>query len=323
MRPTMRVVFMGAPDFATPALRAILEHGHEVVAVYTRAPQPAGRRGLELTKTPVHRLADDFGLPVVTAATLRSAEAQETFRAFAADVAVVVAYGLILPPPVLAAPRLGCLNLHASLLPRWRGAAPIQRAIMAGDAETGVDLMRMEAGLDTGPVAREIRTPIRPDETAGELAGAARRARRAVDRRIPARARRRIVSSFVRRAPRARPTRIRSTRAKRRSTGAPTPSRCATTSTASRPRPARTARLRSADAWSGSRFFAPKSSNGPARPAPSSTRRWSSPAATRRSASSPPSVRAETAMSGAELMRGAKLDVGARFNPSAPPRSER
>jgi len=170
MRPTMRVVFMGAPDFATPALRAILEHGHEVVAVYTRAPQPAGRRGLELTKTPVHRLADDFSLPVVTAATLRSAEAQETFRAFAADVAVVVAYGLILPPPVLAAPRLGCLNLHASLLPRWRGAAPIQRAIIAGDAETGVDLMRMEAGLDTGPVAREIRAPIRPDETAGELA---------------------------------------------------------------------------------------------------------------------------------------------------------
>ncbi len=170
MRPPMRVVFMGAPDFATPALRAILGHGHEVVAVYTRAPQPAGRRGLELTRTPVHRLADDFGLPVVTAATLRSAEAQETFRAFAADVAVVVAYGLILPPPALAAPRFGCLNLHASLLPRWRGAAPIQRAIMAGDAETGVDLMRMEAGLDTGPVAREIRAPIRPDETAGELA---------------------------------------------------------------------------------------------------------------------------------------------------------
>ncbi len=161
---------MGAPDFAVPALRAIVEHGHEVVAVYTRAPQPAGRRGLELTKTAVHRLADSFGLPVVTAATLRSAEAQETFRAYAADVGVVVAYGLILPPPVLAAPRLGCLNLHASLLPRWRGAAPIQRAIMAGDAETGVGLMRMEAGLDTGPVAREIRAPIRPDDAAGELA---------------------------------------------------------------------------------------------------------------------------------------------------------
>ena len=169
MRRPMRVVFMGAPEFATPALRAIVERGHEVVAVYTRAPQPAGRRGLELTKTPVHRLAEEFGLPVATAATLRSAEAQETFRALAADVVVVVAYGLILPPPVLAAPRLGCLNLHASLLPRWRGAAPIQRAIMAGDRETGVDLMRMEEGLDTGPVAREIRTPIHPEETAGEL----------------------------------------------------------------------------------------------------------------------------------------------------------
>jgi len=165
----MRVVFMGAPDFATPALRAILEHGHEVVAVYTRAPQPAGRRGLELTKTQVHRVADDFGLPVVTAATLRSAEAQEAFRALAADVVVVVAYGLILPPPVLAAPRLGCLNLHASLLPRWRGAAPIQRAIMAGDAETGVMVMKIAEGLDTGPVALEDRVPIGPDVTAGDL----------------------------------------------------------------------------------------------------------------------------------------------------------
>ena len=161
---------MGAPDFATPALSAIVERGHEVVAVYTRAPRPAGRRGLELTPTPVHRLADALALPVVTAATLRNLEAQETFRSFNADVAVVAAYGLILPPPVLAAPKLGCLNLHASLLPRWRGAAPVQRAIMAGDAETGVDLMRMEEGLDTGPVARQVRTPIRPDETAGELA---------------------------------------------------------------------------------------------------------------------------------------------------------
>ena len=114
--------------------------------------RPAGRKARPCAdQDPVHRLADEFGLPVVTAATLRSAEAQETFRAYAADVVVVVAYGLILPPPVLAAPRLGCLNLHASLLPRWRGAAPIQRAIMAGDVETGVDLMRMEAGLDPGP----------------------------------------------------------------------------------------------------------------------------------------------------------------------------
>jgi methionyl-tRNA formyltransferase len=169
MRAAMRVIFMGAPEFATPSLRALVEQGHDVVAVYTRAPRPAGRRGLEVTKTPVHRLAEAHALPVVTTATLRTAEAQAEFRAFDADVAVVAAYGLILPPAVLAAPKLGCLNIHASLLPRWRGAAPVQRAIMAGDAETGVDLMRMEEGLDTGPVAREIRTPIRASDTAGDL----------------------------------------------------------------------------------------------------------------------------------------------------------
>ena len=165
----MRIVFMGAPDFATPTLSALIEQGHDVVAVYTRAPKPAGRRGLELAKTPVHRLAEAHGLRVVTTASLRSAEAQDEFRAFDADVAVVAAYGLILPPPVLAAPKFGCLNVHASLLPRWRGAAPVQRAIMAGDAETGVDLMRLEEGLDTGPVAREARTPIRASDTAGDL----------------------------------------------------------------------------------------------------------------------------------------------------------
>ena len=166
----MRVIFMGAPEFATPILKAIVDEGHRVVAVYTRAPKPAGRRGLEVAKTPVHRFADAHSLRVVTTATLRSPEAQEEFRAFDADVAVVAAYGLILPPAVLAAPKLGCLNIHASLLPRWRGAAPVQRAIMAGDAETGVDLMRMEEGLDTGPVAREARAPIRAGDTAGDLA---------------------------------------------------------------------------------------------------------------------------------------------------------
>ena len=169
MRLAMRVIFMGAPDFATPTLRALIENGHEVVAVYTRAPRPAGRRGLELTKTPVHQLAELHALTVVTPSTLRAEEAQAEFRNFRADVAIVAAYGLILPLAVLAAPKLGCLNVHGSLLPRWRGAAPVQRAIMAGDAETGVDLMRMEEGLDTGPVAREIRTPIRPSDTAGEL----------------------------------------------------------------------------------------------------------------------------------------------------------
>ena len=165
----MRVIFMGAPEFATPALSAILAQGHDVVAVYTRAPKPGGRRGLEVAKTAVHRLAEAHALSVVTAATLRTIEAQDEFRAFDADVAVVAAYGLILPPPVLAAPKFGCLNIHGSLLPRWRGAAPVQRAIMAGDAETGVDLMGMEEGLDTGPVAREARAPIRAGDTAGDL----------------------------------------------------------------------------------------------------------------------------------------------------------
>jgi len=165
----MRVIFMGAPEFATPTLASLIQSDHAVVAVYTRAPRPAGRRGLEVTKTPIQRLAESHGLPVVTPATLRSEEAQSEFRRFRADVAIVAAYGLILPSAVLEAPTFGCLNVHGSLLPRWRGAAPVQRAVMAGDAETGVGLMRMEEGLDTGPVAREIRTPIGAGETAGEL----------------------------------------------------------------------------------------------------------------------------------------------------------
>lgn len=165
----MRIVFMGTPDFAVPTLSEIVGRGHEVVAVYTRAPAPAGRRGLELTPSPVHTVAERFGLPVLTPKSLRSEEAAEQFRAHDADVAVVVAYGLILPVPILEAPRLGCLNLHGSLLPRWRGAAPIQRAIMAGDRETGVAVMRMEAGLDTGPVGLVERIAIGPDMTAGEL----------------------------------------------------------------------------------------------------------------------------------------------------------
>ena len=165
----MRIVFMGAPDFATPTLLEIIRQGHEIAAVYTRAPKPAGRRGLEPTKTPVHQLAERHAIPVLTPASLKDAQAQEEFRAHRADVAVVVAYGLILPGAVLAAPRLGCLNLHASLLPRWRGAAPIQRAIMAGDVETGVSVMRMEEGLDTGPVALEEHIAIDPSATAGEI----------------------------------------------------------------------------------------------------------------------------------------------------------
>src|SRR5579872_2093388 len=166
----MRIVFMGAPAFAVPTLLEIIGQGHDVAAVYTRAPRPAGRRGLELTKTPVHLAAERHAIPVFTPATLRNEAEQERFRGHAAEAAIVVAYGLILPPPILAAPKLGCLNLHASLLPRWRGAAPIQRAIMAGDRETGVCVMRMEEGLDTGPVALVERVAVAPEMTAGDLA---------------------------------------------------------------------------------------------------------------------------------------------------------
>ena len=165
---SLRVVFMGTPDFAVPTLSEIVGQGHEVVAVYTRPPAAAGR-GMELKPSPVHRMAERFGLPVLTPGTLRKDEAAEAFRGHGADVAVVVAYGMLLPKAILDAPELGCLNLHASLLPRWRGAAPIQRAVMAGDRETGVAVMRMEEGLDTGPVAMAERMAIAPEMNAGEL----------------------------------------------------------------------------------------------------------------------------------------------------------
>jgi methionyl-tRNA formyltransferase len=164
----LRLVFMGTPDFAVPTLAELVGRGHEVVAVYTRAPKPAGR-GMELQPSPIERESRRFGIPVLTPKTLRSADAEEQFRAHNADAAVVVAYGLILPKSILDAPRLGCFNLHASALPRWRGAAPINRAIMAGDAETAVMVMRMEEGLDTGPIAMAERVAIEADMTAGEL----------------------------------------------------------------------------------------------------------------------------------------------------------
>ena len=164
----MRIIFMGTPDFSVPVLTEIIGQGHEVVAVYTRAPKPAGR-GMEMKLSPVHALAERFGIPVHTPKTLRTPEAAELFRSHDADVAVVVAYGLILPQEILEAPHECCLNLHGSLLPRWRGAAPIQRAIMAGDGETGVMVMKMDVGLDTGPVAMVERVAISPDMTAGEL----------------------------------------------------------------------------------------------------------------------------------------------------------
>jgi len=164
----MRIIFMGTTDFAVPAFGAVLEAGHEVVGVYTQPPRAAGR-GLGLRKSPVQVFAEGNGLPVLTPASLKSPEEQARFKSFNADAAVVVAYGLILPKPILDAPRFGCFNIHASLLPRWRGAAPIQRAIMAGDAETGVAIMRLDEGLDTGAVCLAERTPISSTETAGEL----------------------------------------------------------------------------------------------------------------------------------------------------------
>lgn len=164
----MRVVFMGTPDFSVPTLTEIVSSGHEVVAVYTRAPKPAGR-GQEERKSPVHLAAEGFGIQVLTPRSLKGADEQIVFASHDADVAVVVAYGLLLPAPVLDAPKLGCLNLHGSLLPRWRGAAPIQRAIMAGDTQTGVMVMQMDEGLDTGAVALGEVIPIGPDMTAGEL----------------------------------------------------------------------------------------------------------------------------------------------------------
>src|SRR5215470_502067 len=164
----LRLIFMGTPEFAVPTLAEIAGRGHDVAAVYTRAAKPAGR-GMEARPTPVEREARRLGLAVHTPATLRTPEAVAAFKAHDADAAVVVAYGLILPKPILDAVPLGCFNLHASLLPRWRGAAPINRAVMAGDRETGVMVMKMEEGLDTGPIAMAERVPIPPDMTAGQI----------------------------------------------------------------------------------------------------------------------------------------------------------
>jgi methionyl-tRNA formyltransferase len=164
----MRVVFMGTPDFAVPTLTEIVMRGHEVIACYTRAPKPAGRGQAE-RKSPVHLAAEEFGIPVFTPRNFRDPADVATFAALGAEVAVVVAYGLLLPPSLLEAPEKGCLNLHGSLLPRWRGAAPIQRAVMAGDARTAASVMKMEEGLDTGPVGLVEEIPIGAEMTAGEL----------------------------------------------------------------------------------------------------------------------------------------------------------
>jgi methionyl-tRNA formyltransferase len=165
---SLRLIFMGTPDFAVPTLLELVAHGHEIVAVYTRAAKPAGR-GMKLQPTPVEREAARLGIPVLTPTTLKTPEAEATFRAHAADAAVVVAYGMILPQNILDVPALGCFNLHGSLLPRWRGAAPINRAVMAGDAESGVMVMKMDVGLDTGDVAMAERIAITDAMTAQDL----------------------------------------------------------------------------------------------------------------------------------------------------------
>ncbi len=164
----MKIIFMGTPEFAVPTLTALAAAGHEIACVYNQPPRPGGRRGKELTPSPVQRAAEALGMMVRHPVSLKGAEEQAVFAALGADIAVVAAYGLILPQAVLDAPKYGCLNVHGSLLPRWRGAAPIQRAILAGDAETGVGIMRMERGLDTGPVLLEGRTAVER-KTAGEL----------------------------------------------------------------------------------------------------------------------------------------------------------
>ncbi|MBX4929675.1 methionyl-tRNA formyltransferase [Rhizobium binae] len=166
---SLSIIFMGTPEFSVPTLRLLVDAGHRIVAVYTQPPRPGGRRGLDLQKSPVHQAAELLGLPVFTPVNFKDPEEREKFAAFKADVAVVVAYGLLLPEAVLNGTREGCYNGHASLLPRWRGAAPIQRAIMAGDAKTGMMVMKMDKGLDTGAVALSREVEIGPNMTAGEL----------------------------------------------------------------------------------------------------------------------------------------------------------
>ncbi|NKL02459.1 methionyl-tRNA formyltransferase [Rhizobium leguminosarum bv. viciae] len=166
---SLRIIFMGTPEFSVPTLRLLVDAGHRIVAVYTQPPRPGGRRGLDLQKSPVHQAAELLGLPVFTPVNFKDPEERERFRDLKADVGVVVAYGLLLPEAILNGTRDGCYNGHASLLPRWRGAAPIQRAIMAGDAKTGMMVMKMDKGLDTGAVALTREVEIGPNMTAGEL----------------------------------------------------------------------------------------------------------------------------------------------------------
>lgn len=168
MTKPLRLVFMGTPAFSVPTLKVLIDSPHQVIAVYSQPPRPSGR-GHRVQKSPIHLLAEEHGIPVYTPKTLRSLESQEEFSALKADVAVVIAYGLILPAAILEAPQFGCINVHASLLPRWRGAAPIHRALLAGDEETGITIMKMDEGLDTGPMLSLERLPITSTTTASQL----------------------------------------------------------------------------------------------------------------------------------------------------------
>ena len=240
----LRIIFMGTPEFSVPTLRALVDAGHKITAVYTQPPRPGGRRGLDLQKSPVHQAAELLGIPVLTPLNFKAEEDRVEFKAFNADVAVVVAYGLLLPEAILNGTDLGCYNGHASLLPRWRGAAPIQRAIMAGDTETGMMVMQMEKGLDTGPVALTAKVAIGPSTTAGELhdslmLAGARLMREAMlkleDRDLPLTPRRKRVFSTPPRSTRRRPASI-----------SPGPARmCTITFAASRPFPALGSKWRS------------------------------------------------------------------------------
>jgi methionyl-tRNA formyltransferase len=235
----LRLVFMGTPDFAVPTLVEIVGGGHEVVAVYSRASKPAGR-GMELQPTPVAREAARFDIPVSTPKTLKGDEAAAAMRAHGADAAVVVAYGLILPKQILELFPLGCFNLHASLLPRWRGAAPINRAIMAGDAHTGAMVMKMDEGLDTGSISMAERVAIGADMTAGELHDSLAR----LGANLVARALAALEKGALQLTPQVSPMRRRSTRPKRASTGRSHGRLCTTIAADCRRFPARGASLR-------------------------------------------------------------------------------
>ena len=308
----LRLIFMGTPEFAVPTLLELVAHGHEIAAVYTRAPKPAGR-GMKLQPTPVEQEARRLGIPVLTPTTLKTPEALEEFRAHNADAAVVVAYGMILPQAILDAPPLGCFNLHASLLPRWRGAAPINRAIMAGDAESGVMVMKMDAGLDTGDVAMAERLPITDTMTAADLHDAlAPLGADLMVRAMGALERGGLQLTQAKRTT-ASPMPPRSRRPRRGSTGAGRRAKCCGISTGCRRFPAPGARWRSTASRCASRSCAASRRRVRARRATCSTITSPSPAATARSGILELQRAGKAPMKAAEFLRGTPLKPPARL----------